>query len=81
MIVEATFAAEQGDTATLEARMDDQLAKRDATQPVKDRSAGSTFRNLRAFPQRGGPMTFTTSRRGRSLMTPDCVVHRWAAHR
>ncbi|WP_417243279.1 UDP-N-acetylmuramate dehydrogenase [Celeribacter sp.] len=53
VIVEATFAAEQGDTATLEARMDDQLAKRDATQPVKDRSAGSTFRNPAGFSSTG----------------------------
>ena len=29
----------------LEARMVDQIAKRDASQPTKDRSAGSTFRN------------------------------------
>jgi UDP-N-acetylmuramate dehydrogenase len=29
----------------LEARMTDQIAKRDASQPTKDRSAGSTFRN------------------------------------
>ena len=29
----------------LEARMAEQLARRDATQPVKERTAGSTFRN------------------------------------
>ena len=34
-----------GDPAALEARMADQLAKRDASQPTKERSAGSTFRN------------------------------------
>jgi UDP-N-acetylmuramate dehydrogenase len=45
VIVEATFEAEAADPAMLEARMEEQLAKRDATQPVKDRSAGSTFRN------------------------------------
>ncbi len=45
VIVEATFRAEAGDPAALEARMADQIAKRDATQPTKDRSAGSTFRN------------------------------------
>ena len=33
------------DPAALEARMADQIAKRDASQPTKDRSAGSTFRN------------------------------------
>lgn len=45
VVISATFRAPQGDPAALEARMADQLAKRDATQPTKDRSAGSTFRN------------------------------------
>ena len=45
VIVAATFRAEPGDPAALEARMVDQIAKRDASQPTKDRSAGSTFRN------------------------------------
>jgi len=45
VIVAATFRAPPGDPATLAARMDDQLAKRDASQPTRDRSAGSTFRN------------------------------------
>jgi len=45
VIVGATFHAPPGDPAALAARMDDQLAKRDASQPTKDRSAGSTFRN------------------------------------
>ena len=45
VIVSATFRARSGDPATLEARMADQIAKRDASQPTKDRSAGSTFRN------------------------------------
>jgi UDP-N-acetylmuramate dehydrogenase len=45
VILDATFLAENGDPAALEARMTDQIAKRDATQPTKDRSAGSTFRN------------------------------------
>jgi UDP-N-acetylmuramate dehydrogenase len=45
VILDATFRAENGDPAALEARMTDQIAKRDATQPTKDRSAGSTFRN------------------------------------
>ena len=31
----------------------DQLAKRDATQPTKDRSAGSTFRNPAGFSSTG----------------------------
>ncbi|MCZ8080115.1 MAG: UDP-N-acetylmuramate dehydrogenase [Rhodobacteraceae bacterium] len=45
VIVEATFRAGQGDPAALEARMVEQIAKRDASQPTKERSAGSTFRN------------------------------------
>lgn len=45
VVVSATFHAEAGDPAALEARMVDQIAKRDASQPTKDRSAGSTFRN------------------------------------
>jgi UDP-N-acetylmuramate dehydrogenase len=45
VIVEATFRAGPGDPAALEARMADQIAKRDASQPTKERSAGSTFRN------------------------------------
>lgn len=45
VIIEATFRAEAGDPAALEARMVEQIAKRDASQPTKERSAGSTFRN------------------------------------
>ena len=44
-VISATFRAPSGDPSELTAKMDDQLAKRDATQPTKDRSAGSTFRN------------------------------------
>jgi UDP-N-acetylmuramate dehydrogenase len=45
IITSATFNAPQGDPAALAAKMEDQIAKRDASQPTKDRSAGSTFRN------------------------------------
>ena len=45
VIVQATFRAEAGDPAVLEAKMADQIARRDASQPTKERSAGSTFRN------------------------------------
>ncbi len=45
VVASATFRAPEGDQAALEVRMADQLAKRDASQPTKDRSAGSTFRN------------------------------------
>ncbi|MDQ2095459.1 UDP-N-acetylmuramate dehydrogenase [Rhodalgimonas zhirmunskyi] len=53
VIVEATFQAETGDPDTLAARMDEQIAKRDATQPTKERSAGSTFRNPAGFSSTG----------------------------
>ncbi|NJS40071.1 MAG: UDP-N-acetylmuramate dehydrogenase [Rhodobacteraceae bacterium] len=45
VIVSATFRAKSGDPTALEAGMLDQIAKRDASQPTRDRSAGSTFRN------------------------------------
>ena len=45
VIVSATFRAPKGDPAALAARMEEQIAKRDASQPTKERSAGSTFRN------------------------------------
>ena len=45
VIVQATFRAGSGDPAVLEARMLDQIARRDASQPTAQRSAGSTFRN------------------------------------
>ena len=45
VIIAATFRAVLGDPALLEARMVEQIARRDASQPTKERSAGSTFRN------------------------------------
>ncbi|MCB6176555.1 UDP-N-acetylmuramate dehydrogenase [Rhodobacter sp. Har01] len=45
VIVAASFRAPPGEPAELAARMQAQIAKRDASQPTKDRSAGSTFRN------------------------------------
>jgi UDP-N-acetylmuramate dehydrogenase len=53
MIVQATFRAAPGDPAALEAKMADQIARRDASQPTKDRSAGSTFRNPAGFSSTG----------------------------
>jgi UDP-N-acetylmuramate dehydrogenase len=53
VVVSAVFEGPAGDPAELGARMNDQLAKRDATQPVKDRSAGSTFRNPAGFSSTG----------------------------
>ena len=35
------------------ARMEEQLARRDASQPIKERSAGSTFRNPAGFSSTG----------------------------
>ncbi|WP_372884440.1 UDP-N-acetylmuramate dehydrogenase [Shimia sp.] len=53
VIVEATFEAPRGEPEALAARMEAQLARRDATQPTKDRSAGSTFRNPAGFSSTG----------------------------
>jgi UDP-N-acetylmuramate dehydrogenase len=53
VIVSATFRVARGDPAALEARMADQIARRDASQPTKDRSAGSTFRNPVGFSSTG----------------------------
>ena len=53
VIVSATFAPPAGLPDALHARMEEQLRKRDATQPTKDRSAGSTFRNPAGFSSTG----------------------------
>ncbi|KIT15834.1 UDP-N-acetylmuramate dehydrogenase [Jannaschia aquimarina] len=53
VLISAVFEAPEGDPAELEARMEAQLAKRDETQPTKDRSAGSTFRNPAGFSSTG----------------------------
>jgi UDP-N-acetylmuramate dehydrogenase len=53
VLIEAVFEAPAGDPATLEARMTDQLARRDASQPTRERSAGSTFRNPAGFSSTG----------------------------
>ena len=53
VIVAATFEAPRGDPAELAARMQEQLAKRDATQPTKERTAGSTFRNPAGYSSTG----------------------------
>ncbi|MDP4991030.1 MAG: UDP-N-acetylmuramate dehydrogenase [Marivita lacus] len=53
VVVEAVFDGQPGDPSDLHARMEDQLAKRDATQPTKDRTAGSTFRNPAGFSSTG----------------------------
>ncbi len=53
VIVQALLKAPAGVRETLEQRMADQLAKRDETQPTKDRTAGSTFRNPAGFSSTG----------------------------
>lgn len=53
VIIAATFREAQGNPEELHAKMADQLAKRDASQPTKDRSAGSTFRNPAGFSSTG----------------------------
>ncbi|MFQ6553242.1 UDP-N-acetylmuramate dehydrogenase [Aestuariibius insulae] len=53
VIVEAVFEGPKGDPEALAERMAQQLAKRDETQPTKDRTAGSTFRNPAGFSSTG----------------------------
>jgi UDP-N-acetylmuramate dehydrogenase len=53
VIVSAQFRAEAGDPAALAQRMEEQIARRDASQPTKERSAGSTFRNPAGFSSTG----------------------------
>ncbi|MEJ8560188.1 UDP-N-acetylmuramate dehydrogenase [Yoonia sp. GPGPB17] len=53
VIVAARLAPPKDDPAQLHQRMADQLAKRDETQPTKDRTAGSTFQNPAGFSSTG----------------------------
>ncbi|RWR28200.1 UDP-N-acetylmuramate dehydrogenase [Sinirhodobacter populi] len=53
VVISALFQAPKGDPAELERKMADQIARRDASQPVRDRSAGSTFRNPAGFSSTG----------------------------
>lgn len=53
VIVSATLRAPKEDAQILEDRMAALLAKRDETQPTKDRTAGSTFRNPAGFSSTG----------------------------
>ena len=53
VVTEAVFHAPPGDPDALHAKMADQLARRDETQPTRDRSAGSTFRNPAGFSSTG----------------------------
>ncbi|RJE86483.1 UDP-N-acetylmuramate dehydrogenase [Paracoccus onubensis] len=53
VITEAVLGAGKGDPDALHAKMAAQLARRDETQPTKERSAGSTFRNPAGFSSTG----------------------------
>ncbi len=53
VITEARFRAAPGDPDALHARMAEQLARRNESQPTKDRSAGSTFRNPAGYSSTG----------------------------
>jgi len=53
IVTEVTLAGPRGDPAALARRMEEQLARRDASQPTKERSAGSTFRNPAGFSSTG----------------------------
>ncbi|MEY8800984.1 UDP-N-acetylmuramate dehydrogenase [Leisingera sp. XS_AS12] len=53
VLVSATLRGTEGDPEELHARMQAQLDKRDATQPTRERSAGSTFRNPAGFSSTG----------------------------
>lgn len=53
VIVSALMVAPEGEAAALHQKMEDQIAKRDETQPTKDRTAGSTFRNPSGYSSTG----------------------------
>ncbi|TJZ91565.1 UDP-N-acetylmuramate dehydrogenase [Paracoccus gahaiensis] len=53
VLTRARLRAAPGDPDALHARMADQLARRDASQPTRERSAGSTFRNPAGFSSTG----------------------------
>ena len=53
VIVEATLKGRPGDPTEIEARMAEFIRRREESQPVKDRSAGSTFRNPAGYSSTG----------------------------
>ncbi len=53
VLTSAVLEGPAADPAALEARMAAQLQKRDETQPTKERTAGSTFRNPAGFSSTG----------------------------
>jgi UDP-N-acetylmuramate dehydrogenase len=55
VIVEAVLQGRPGDPAAIAARMNELVARRAASQPVRERSCGSTFRNPAGFSSTGEP--------------------------
>ena len=53
VIAEAVLKGRPGDPAEIEARMAEFIRRREESQPVKDRSAGSTFRNPAGYSSTG----------------------------
>lgn len=53
VITDALFEAPEGEPEALARKMEEQLARRDGSQPTKDRTAGSTFRNPAGFSSTG----------------------------
>jgi UDP-N-acetylmuramate dehydrogenase len=53
VVTQVVFEGQPGDPQVLADHMEAQLKKRDETQPTKDRTAGSTFRNPAGFSSTG----------------------------
>ena len=53
VVTEVTLVGARGEPGELAAKMEEQLARRDASQPTKERSAGSTFRNPAGYSSTG----------------------------
>jgi UDP-N-acetylmuramate dehydrogenase len=53
VLTEVTLRGPRDDPAALVRRMEEQVTRRDASQPVKERTAGSTFRNPAGFSSTG----------------------------
>jgi len=53
IVTRAVFEGPAGDPDALDAKMAAQLAKRDETQPTRERTAGSTFRNPAGYSSTG----------------------------
>ena len=53
VLTHAVFEAPQAEPVALHRKMEEQIARRDATQPTRERSAGSTFRNPAGYSSTG----------------------------